>query len=86
MNLQRLRPIVQNITLLFGSLIFSLIVVEIGFRVLDPTPFFSDFEINNTEHGNLSVYDDALGWEGVPNEGLPENMLSPGHALECPWP
>lgn len=67
MNRQRLRRIVQNITLLFGSLIFSLIVIEIGFRVLDPTPFFSDSEINNTEHGNLSVYDDALGWKGVPN-------------------
>lgn len=67
MNRQRLRPIVQNITLFFGSLIFSLIVIEIGFRILDPTPFFSDAEINNTEHGNLSMYDDALGWKGVPN-------------------
>jgi len=67
MNLQRLKPIVQNITLLFGSLILSLIVIEIGFRILDPTPFFSDSEINNTEHGNLSMYDDVLGWKGVPN-------------------
>lgn len=66
MNLQRFRPVAQNIALLFGSLIFSLFVVEIGFRVLDPTPFFSDSEINNTEHGNLSMYDDTLGWKGVP--------------------
>jgi lysophospholipase L1-like esterase len=67
MKLQHLKPIAQNITLLLGSLIFTLIVIEIGFRVLDPTPFFSDSEINNTEHGNLSVRDDILGWKGVPS-------------------
>lgn len=67
MKSQRFGTIVQNITLLFGSLIFSFIVIELGFRALDPTPFFSDSEINNTEHGNLSMHDDTLGWKGVPN-------------------
>lgn len=67
MSPRRFRPIAQNVTLLFASLIFSLFVVEIGFRVLDPTPFFSDSEKNGTEHGNLSMYDDTLGWKGVPS-------------------
>lgn len=67
MNPHSLRPIAQNIALLSVSLIFSFFIIEIGFRALDPTPFFSDSEINHTEHGNLSMYDDTLGWKGVPN-------------------
>jgi len=37
-----------------------------GYRILDPFPFFSDSEKNLTEHGNLSMYDAELGWKGVP--------------------
>jgi len=64
-NRQRLRTIGQNITLLFGSLLFCFFVIEIGYRFLDPFPFFSSSEINDTEHGNLSRYDATLGWTGV---------------------
>ena len=67
MNLHRLKSIAQNAALLFGSLMFSLFIIEIAFRALDPTPYFSDSEINNTEHGNLSMHDDTLGWKGVPD-------------------
>ncbi len=62
-----LKQIAQNITLLLGSLIFTLLIVEVGFRLLDPTPYSTDAEINNTEHGNLSMYDATLGWKGVPS-------------------
>ncbi len=54
--------------LLFGSLFFCFFVIETGYRVLDPFPFFSRSEINfsNIWHGNLSTYDQTLGWKGVP--------------------
>jgi len=66
MSRQRCRTIAQNIALLFGSSLFCFFVIEMGYRVLDPFPFFSRDEINHTEHGNLSTYDQALGWKGVP--------------------
>ncbi len=62
----RLKSIAQNTALVFCSLSLTFIAIEIGFRVLDPTPYFSDAEINHTEHGNLSMYDEVLGWKGVP--------------------
>jgi len=64
----RTRPILKNIALLLGSLVFSFVVIESGYRVFDPFPFFSPDEINRTEHGNLSDYDWILGWKGVPGE------------------
>jgi hypothetical protein len=51
-----------------GSLVFCFVLVESGYRVFDPFPFFSPDEINRTEHGNLSGYDWILGWKGVPGE------------------
>lgn len=56
----------KNVALVFGSFLFCFFVIEMGYRVLDPFPFFSSDEINNTEHGNLSMYDPVLGWKGVP--------------------
>ena len=67
MNKQRPHPITQNIKLLLASLIFCFFVIEIGYRLLDPFPYFSPSEINHTEHGNLSMYDATLGWRGVPS-------------------
>ena len=63
---QRIRTIAQNITLLLGSLFLCFLAVEIGYRIIDPFPYFSDDEINLTQHGNLSQYDQLLGWKGVP--------------------
>jgi lysophospholipase L1-like esterase len=52
--------------LIFGSLVLCFIVIEIGYRIFDPFPYFSSSEINDTEHGNLAMYDPILGWKGVP--------------------
>ena len=66
-NKQRIRAIAQNMALLFGSLFFCFLAIEVGYRVLDPFPYYSTDEINLTQHGNLSEYDPLLGWKGVPN-------------------
>ena len=66
MNRQRVRTIAQNSALLFGTLLFCFITIEVGYRVLDPFPFISEDEFNVIEHGNLSKYDPTLGWTGVP--------------------
>jgi len=52
---------------MLASLIFCFFAIEIGYRLLDPFPYFSQSEINRTEHGNLSMYDATLGWKGVPS-------------------
>ena len=56
----------KNLALLFGAFLVCFFVIEAGYRILDPFPYFSEDEINNTEHGNLSMYDPLLGWKGVP--------------------
>ncbi len=66
MKRKSLSKIGQNIALLFGTLIFCFVVIEIGYRLLDPFPHFSHSERNDVEHGNLSMYDATLGWKGVP--------------------
>ena len=67
MDKQRLRTIAQNLALLFGSTLLCFFFIEIGYRLLDPFPYISEDEINLTQHGNLSQYDEVLGWKGVPN-------------------
>ena len=71
MSRQRCRTIARNIALLFGSSLFCFFIIEMGYHLFDPFPFFSSDEINITEHGNLTTYDEALGWKGVP-EGKAE--------------
>jgi len=68
MSKQQRRIIAQNITLLFGSLLFCFFVIEMGYRVLDPFPFSRR---DNTEGADLTMphltmYDSELGWKGVP--------------------
>ena len=67
LNKSKLRTIAQNTALLLGSSLLVFFLIEIGYRTLDPFPYFSEDEINVTQHGNLSQYDDELGWKGVPN-------------------
>lgn len=62
-----LRPKAQQLVLLFWFLLVCSFVIEMGYRILDPFPFFSKNEINSTEHGNLTEYDQTLGWKGVPS-------------------
>ena len=66
MGRKGLIKIAQKITLLFGSLILCFFVIEIGYRIFDPFPYFSNSEITRTEHGTLSTYDSILGWKGIP--------------------
>lgn len=58
--------IAPRLALVLGSLLVCFIIIETGYRLLDPFPYYSEEEINATEHGNLSQYDDILGWKGVP--------------------
>ena len=63
---QKFRILAQNLALLFGSLLFCFFLIEIGYRVIDPFPYYSENSVNLTQHGNLSQYDQVLGWKGVP--------------------
>jgi len=63
---QQVRAIAQNVALLLGSLLFCFFLIEIGYRIIDPFPYFSDDKVNLTQHGNLSQYDPLLGWKGIP--------------------
>lgn len=71
MSSKQRSQIISRIALLCGSSLFCLLVIEIGYRVLDPFRHITSDEINRTEHGNLSEYDQTLGWRGVP-EGQAE--------------
>ncbi len=54
----------KKIALTLGSLILCFLLIESYYRIFDPYPYFSYAEINRTEHGNLSEYDQTLGWKG----------------------
>jgi hypothetical protein len=66
MTKHRLRAIAQRLGLLLGSVIFTLLVIETGYRLFDPFPFIGPEEITAAEHGSLIQYDSELGWKGVP--------------------
>ena len=61
------RSLSLKITILFCSLILTLVIIEAGYRIFSPFPYFSPSEINMRLHGSLSEYDQVLGWKGVPN-------------------
>lgn len=56
-----------NIVLMLGALLICFIITEVGYRIFAPFPHFSRFIINVTQHGNLSTYDEILGWRGIPS-------------------
>jgi len=57
--------LLKKTVFLYVILAIAFVIVEVGYRVIDPFPYFSPLEINDTEHGNLSHYDPLLGWRGV---------------------
>jgi lysophospholipase L1-like esterase len=57
----------KNLLLLFGSLITLFLFIEITYRIFDPFPYVPWWKDNHTEHGNLSQYEETLGWKGIPN-------------------
>lgn len=65
----------KRISLFIGMIFLILLMVEIGYRILNPYPYFSDDEINETQHGNLSEYDPLL--DGKAYQGG-KNVLSLG--------
>jgi len=44
-----------------------MLALEVLYRVLDPFPYFTEEKINSTEYGNLTTFDETLGWKGVAN-------------------
>jgi len=63
----RRRNLIRNLTLALASVLMCLLAAEVGFRLLDPFPYYSPDQITHTYHGNLSMYDTRLGWRGVPD-------------------
>lgn len=57
----------KKLLFLYMILGIAFIMTEIGYRLIDPFPYFSPLEINRTDHGNLSHYDPLLGWRGIPD-------------------
>ena len=64
-NTKNVSGIKKKIIIISFSIFASFIILEIGYRLLDPFPYFSDEIVNYTHHGNLSEYDPLLGWKGV---------------------
>ncbi len=60
-------PLAQRAALLAGSVLVTFLLIEGGYRLLDPFPYVDPSEINATERGNLTRYDRMLGWRGVPS-------------------
>lgn len=58
---------VKNILLSIVTAIICFIVIEAGYRIIDPFPYFSKWEQDESEHGSLLQYDAGLGWAGVSN-------------------
>ncbi len=52
--------------LVLGAVSLALVLAELGYRIFDPFPYFSPWEINKNQHGNLTEYHPRLGWSGVP--------------------
>lgn len=59
---------ITKLVLVCASVLFSFVIIETYFRIFDYYPYFSQSEINGTEHGNLSEYDPVLGWKGTPGD------------------
>ncbi len=57
----------KRLTLMLTSFAFFFLLLELGYRRIDPYPYFSPWEMNRNEHGNLTEYDARLGWKGSAN-------------------
>lgn len=65
------RLVRKKLLLPFLSVAVFFFGMELPYRLFDPFIHIPRSEINRTEYGNLSQYDELLGWKGVPNlEGL----------------
>jgi lysophospholipase L1-like esterase len=57
----------KKLSLLLAGCGVGFLLIEVAYRLVDPFPYYPPWQINVTEHGNLSQYDAELGWKGVPN-------------------
>ena len=60
----RRRTLGPNLLLAAAASVFAFGLIEVGFRILDPFPFFAPWEV--TRQTGLSHYDPELGWRGNP--------------------
>jgi lysophospholipase L1-like esterase len=81
-------PIRAKITLTLVTLSVCFVLVEVGYRLLDPFPFYSARVVNMSQRGNLSTFDPLLGWTGSPggqaelvtvNNRVPLSLNTQGH-------
>ena len=63
----RRRELYKKLVLLLISCAVGFLLIETGYRLFDPYPHYPRWEINRTEHGNLSEFDESLGWKGTPS-------------------
>jgi hypothetical protein len=59
--------LLKKLSLLLAGCGIGFLLIELAYRLVDPFPYYPPWQINLTEHGNLSQYDAELGWKGVPN-------------------
>jgi lysophospholipase L1-like esterase len=57
----------KKFRLLLAGCAVGFLLIEVVYRLVDPFPYYPPWQINLTEHGNLSRFDEHLGWEGVPD-------------------
>lgn len=61
-----LKGALAGAALVLGAVLLALALAELGYRLVDPFPYFPPWEVNKTQHGNLTEYHPRLGWRGVP--------------------
>ncbi len=62
---RRSAKLLAKVALFCTSLALCFGIIEIGYRILDPFPFFPQSEFTSSEHGKLTQYDSTLGWRGA---------------------
>lgn len=65
--------LLPNAALAAATVLVCFLLIEAGYRVFDPFPFFPPWEVNR-ERGRLTRYDPQLGWSG--NPGVKETFVT----------
>jgi hypothetical protein len=65
--------LLPNAALAMAAATICFLLIEAGYRLVDPFPFFPPWEVNR-ERGHLTRYDPQLGWSG--NPGAKEALVT----------